>query len=207
MREVITKVYNFEELSDAAKEYAIKAHRYDFVDGWSDANWKSVKAIANACGLDIITNSCNDTGFSNYELQEDVNNYNDIIVLHGSRAMAYIYNNWIMPNMKGKYYATPGKWINGAYTYTHTHSKCTVEFSCPFTGYYMDDCLIDAYKKFCKCVRINSCFDIGDFIDILSERVNECLQNDYDCSISDENVAELLTANSYEFYKNGSDYL
>ena len=206
MREAITKVYNFNELSDEAKEKAIETHRFDFVDEWSAENWESVKAIANACGLNIITNIYNDTGFANFELQEDADNYNDIIVLHGSRAMAYIYNNWIMPNMKGKYYATPGKWINGAYTYTHTRSKCTLEFSCPFTGYYMDDCLIIAYKKFCECVRINPLFDIGDFVDILSECVSECLQNDYNYSISDEHMAELLAANDYEFLENGVDY-
>ena len=127
-------------------------------------------------------------------------------MLRGRRAIAYIYNNWIKPNMNGKYYATPGKWINGVYTYTHTHSKCTFEFSCPFTGYCMDDCLIIAYKKFCECVRINPLFDIGDFVDIISECMSECLQNDYDYSISDEYVAELLASNSYEFDENGNKY-
>ena len=205
MRKIMKRIYTFDELSDVAKERAIDTHRYDFVDGWCAENWESVKAIANACNLDIITNNYSDTGFANFEL-ENVNNYNDIIVLRGRRAIAYIYNNWINPNMKGKYYATPGKWINGAYTYTHTYSKCTFEFSCPFTGYYIDDCLIDAYKKFCECVRINPLSGIGDFIDIISECVSECLQNDYNCSISDEYVAELLTANSYEFLENGVDY-
>ena len=204
MREVITKVCNFEELSDEAKEKAIETHRYDFVNGWSDENWKSVKAIANACGLNIITTICN-TGFANFEL-ENVNNYNDIIVLRGRRAVAYIYNNWINPNMNGKYYATPGKWIDGVYTYTHTRSKCTLEFSCPFTGYYMDDCLIIAYKKFCECVRIDPLLNVGDFVNVLSECVSEFLQNDYNYSISDENIAELLTANTYEFLENGVDY-
>lgn len=200
------KLYTFDELSKDAKEYAIESHRYDFVDVWGEENWESIKAIANACGLDIITHSYNDTGFANFELQDDVDNYNDIIVLRGRRAIAYIYNNWIEPNEKGKYYATPGKWINGAYTYTHTHSKCMFEFSCPFTGYCMDDCLIIAYKKFCECVRAKPCLDIADFVDILSECVSEWLQADFDYSISDEYVAELLTANSYEFDENGNKY-
>lgn len=207
MREVITEVYNFNELSDEAKEKAIEAHRFDFCDAWSLENWNSVQAIAKACSLEIMRDNYNDTSFWRFVLESSgYNNYYDIAALHGSRAMAYIYNNWIMPNMKGKYYATPGEWINGAYTYTHTHSKCTFEFSCPFTGYGMDDCLIDAYKKFCECVRINPLFDIGDFINILSECVSECLQNDYDYSISDECIAELLTANGYEFLENGVDY-
>lgn len=201
MYEVITEVYNFDELSDEAKEKAIEAHRFDFCDTWSWGNWESIRAIARACSLEVVSNNYNDTGFSCFVL--DVSDY---AALHGSRAMAYIYNNWIMPNMKGKYYATPGEWINGAYTYTHTHSKCTFEFSCPFTGCCMDDCLINAYKKFCECVRINPLSDIGDFIDILSECVSECLQNDYDYSISDECIAESLKANSYEFYKDGVDY-
>ena len=202
MRKIITKVYNFNELSEEAKEKAIETHRYDFVNGWSDENWASIQAIAKACSLEVVSNNYNDTGFSHFVLE--VNDYN--ATLHGSRAMAYIYNNWIMPNMNGKYYATPGKWINGVYTYTHTRSKCALEFSCPFTGYYMDDCLIIAYKKFCECVRINPLFGIGDFVGVLSECVSEFLQNDYNYSISDENIAELLTANNYEFLENGVDY-
>lgn len=206
MREVITEVYNFEELSDEAREKAIDTHRYDFVDAWSDENWESVKAIANACDMDIISDSYNATGFANFELQDAIDNYNDVIVLSGSRAIAYIYNNWIKPNIKGKYYVTKGKWIDGVFTCIHTYSKCTFEFSCPFTGYYTDDCLVNAYKKFCECVRINPLFNIGDFVDVLSECVSECLQADYDYSISDENIAELLTANGYEFLENGVDY-
>ena len=205
MREVITEVYNFNELSDEAKEKAIEAHRFDFCDTWSLENWNSVRAIAEACSLEIMCDNYNDTGFWRFRLG-NIDNYLDINMLGGVRAMSYIYNNWIMPNMKGKYYATPGKWVNGAYTYTHTHSKCTFEFSCPFTGYGMDDCLIDAYKKFCECVRINPLFNIDNFIDVLSECVNEYLQNDYDYSISDECIAGSLTANGYEFLENGVDY-
>ena len=207
MREMITKVYNFNELSDEAKEKAIEAHRYDFVNGWSDENWASIQAIAKACSLEVVSNNYNDTGFSRFVLEvNDYNNYYDIAALRGRRAVAYIYNNWIKPNINGKYYATPGKWINGVYTYTHTRSKCTFEFSCPFTGYCVDDCLIHAYKKFCEYVRINPLFDVGDFVDVLSECVSEFLQNDYNYSISDENIAELLTANNYEFLENGVDY-
>ena len=73
--------------------------------------------------------------------------------------------------------------------------------------YSDDDCLIHAYKKFCECVRINPLFDIGNFVDVLSECVSEFLQNDYNYSISDENIAELLTANNYEFWENGVDYI
>lgn len=204
MREI--KVYTFDELSEDAKECAVEAHRYDFVNDWHWENWKSIQAIANACGLDAIPNGYNDTGFAEFELLADVNNYDDVIVLSGSRAIAYIYNNWIKPNTKGKYYATKGKWIDGVFSYVHTHSKCMFEFSCPFTGYYVDDCLISAYKKFCECVRAKPCLDIADFVDILSECVSECLQADYDYSISDEYVAELLTANSYEFDENGNRY-
>lgn len=204
MREI--KLYTFDELSKDAKEYAIESHRYDFVSDWSIDKWNSIKAIANACNMSIITSNYNDTGFANFELLDAIDNYNDVIVLSGSRAIAYVYNNWIKPNIKGKYYVTKGEWINGVFTYMHKHSKCTFEFSCPLTGYYVDDCLIIAYKKFCECVRAKPCLDIADFVNILSECVSECLQADYDYSISDEYVAELLTANSYEFDENGNKY-
>ena len=207
MREMITKVYNFNELSDEAKEKAIETHRYDFCDALSGENWESIRAIAKACSLEVVSNNYNGTGFSHFVLESsDYNNYYDIVALHGSRAVAYIYNNWIRPNMNGKYYATPGKWIDGVYTYTHTRSKCTLEFSCPFTGYYIDDCLIIAYKKFCECVRINPLFNVGDFVGVLSECVSEFLQNDYNYSISDENIASMLDCNDYEFLENGVDY-
>ena len=66
MREMITKVYNFNELSDEAKEKAIEAHRFDFCDAWSWENWASIRTIAKTCFLEVVSNNYNDTGFSRF---------------------------------------------------------------------------------------------------------------------------------------------
>ena len=206
MRNVSVDVYNFNELSDEAKEKAIETHRFDFVDEWSAENWESVKAIANACGLNIITNIYNDTGFANFELQEDADNYNDIIVLHGSRAMAYIYNNWIMPNMNGKYYSALVSRNERELVYKKRYSKCTFVFECPFTGYGLDNCIPEAYNEFCELIRKNTIeANIIEFIEILSQHVQKWLQSDYDNAISDENVASMLDCDGYEFFIDGRD--
>ena len=201
MREVITKVYNFNELSDDAKKKAIKAHRFDFCDAWSWENWESIRAIAKACSLEVVSNNYNDTGFSRFVLEvSDYNNYYDIATLHGSRAMAYICNNWIMPNMAGKYYSALVS-RNKREVYKKRYSKCT------FTGYGLDDCITEAYNEFCELVRKKPRdANVAMFIDILSQHVQKWLQSDYDNAISDENIASMLDCNGYEFLENGVDY-
>ena len=173
MREVITKVYNFNELSDEAKEKAIEAHRFDFCDAWSQENWQSIQAIAKACSFKVVSNNYNDTGFSRFELEvNDYNNYYDIAALHGSRAMAYIYNNWIMPNMRGKYYSALVSRNKRELVYKKRYSKCTFVFECPFTGYGLDNCITEAYNEFCELIRKNTIeANIIEFIEILSQHV------------------------------------
>ena len=204
MRE--TKVYNFNELSDEAKEKAVAAHRFDFCDAWSRENWASIQAIAKACSLEVVSNNYNDTGFSRFVLEvNDYNNHYAIAGLHGSRAMAYIYNNWIMPNMRGKYYSALVS-RNEREVYKKRYSKCTFVFECPFTGYGLDNCIPEAYNEFCELIRKNTEANIIEFIGILSQHVQKWLQSDYDNAINAENVASMLDCNGYEFFENGVDY-
>lgn len=206
MREVITEVYNFNELSDEAKEKAIEAHRFDFCDTWSWENWESIQAIAKACSLEIMRDNYNDTGFQRFHLG-NIDNYLDINMLGGVRAMSYIYNNWIMPNMKGKYYSALVSRNERELVYKKRYSKCTRVFECPFTGYGLDDCLFEAYNEFCELVRKKPrSANVVMFIGILSQHVQKWLQSDYDNAISDENVASMLDCNDYEFLESGVDY-
>ena len=205
MREVITKVYNFNELSDEAKEKAIKAHRFDFCDAWNWENWASIRAIAKACSLEIMCDDYNDTGFWRFRLG-NIDNYLDINMLGGVRAMSYIYNNWIMPNMNGKYYSALVSRNERELVYRKRYSKCTFVFDCPFTGYGLDNCIPEAYNEFCELVRKTPRnANVATFIDILSQHVQKWLQNDYDNAISDENIASMLDCNDYEFFIDGRD--
>ena len=62
-------------------------------------------------------------------------------------------------------------------------------------------------NEFCELIRKNTIeANIIEFIEILSQHVQKWLQSDYNFAISDENIAELLTANNYEFLENGVDY-
>ena len=206
MRKIITKVYNFNELSDEAKEKAIEAHRYDFVNGWSDENWASIQAIAKACSLEIMCDNYNDTGFWRFYLG-NIDNYLDINMLGGVRAMSYIYNNWIAPNMKGKFYSALVSRDERELVYKKRYSKCTFVFECPFTGCGLDNCLFEAYNEFCELVRKKPrSANVVMFIDILSQHVQKWLQSDYNFAISDENIASMLDCNGYEFLENGVDY-
>ena len=203
---MITKVYNFNELSDEAKEKAIETHRYDFVNGWSDENWASIQAIAKACSLEIMCDNYNDTGFWRFYLG-NIDNYLNINMLGGVRAMSYIYNNWIMPNMKGKYYSALVSRNECELVYKKRYSKCTFVFECPFTGYGLDNCIMEAYNEFCVLIRKKPrSANVVMFIDILSQHVQKWLQSDYNNAISDENIASMLDCGGYEFLENGVDY-
>ena len=121
------------------------------------------------------------------------------------RLARYIWNNYAEHIQKGKYYSTPGKYIDGKYFYKHRYSKATFEMdNCPLTGFCADydilqpvvDCL--EYKRF--------------YIDV-DDLLKDCLTaffNTWDAEIEYQNsfeyFAEMAEINDYDFLENGDIY-
>ena len=146
-------IYNFEELSEKAKKTAIENVRNERTTDqipWAEENTNSIKAIAEAMNCDYDIDSYNHVSMCfNNEYAEE------ILALEGKRAYAYIWNNFIEPNIKSKYIC--GCKINGKLHYKCVskdsisyYSKVTKEFNCPFTGYCADMILWDAWESFKK---------------------------------------------------------
>ena len=131
----------------------------------------------------------------------------DIEDISGIRAWKYVWNNFIEPNLQGKSIA--GAVYDGKLHYNAVggdrtilyHSKATLEFSCPFTGYYMDDALINTWNEHKKDFAGN--YTVADFIDDVAAELSKEWTDDNEDQMSDESVDEMLAVNGYEFTEEG----
>ena len=196
-------LYKFDELSYKAQQKAIEnyAENYD-LSYMLDEEMRSIKAIAATVGVSYELNNNYDY---NINLDFYYGNKPDAeMELAGRRAVAYIWNNFIDPNLKGKYFSTPGKYIDGKYTYKKRYSKCTKVFDCPFTGLYMDDDLYTTFQNFCEEMKSNKNLTVSDFIEMLADRLSSDWNSQIDWLLSEENIKEEIENNELYFYKDGT---
>lgn len=186
------KIYRFGELDELAKDKVRDGWRANSIpfDGWNEETRESIEAISEALN-------------TTYEYGEDYCNLytdnidSDILDLQSVRALAYIENNYIAPNEKGKYYSTAGYTDDaGRYHYKYRRSNCTMEFSCPFTGYYLDGSMDEALKKFKDELRAGNAPTVGDYIGMVEEILSRDLLSDYEYRVSDEYIDEEIAANN-----------
>lgn len=200
MRTIVTIVYTFDELSNEAKENAINHWRdsdHEFVWTWDTIN--SIKAIAKAmnCVSDWYSYDgvTYDVSFCSHET-EDIEN------LSGKRAWAYIWNNYLFPTRKYKtYWKDRMIHCDGTKNWKRTSKISYGWDDCPFTGYCADCCFIEAWREWKK--RFNKYSTVGDFIELVAEKLGEEWTNDNEYQMSDEYISEVLTINDYEFTEEG----
>ncbi len=187
--------YSFSELSEDAKQEAIKSYHYiDAGYHWYDEWINSLKKFCDVTGINLI----------NYNFQRGGITYNyylnniDLTDLKGLRLRAWLINNWLPKFEKGKFII---KFI-GANLKSY-HSKCQTEISCPLTGYCGDMSLIEPILEF-----INKPNDSN-----LEDVINECMSRfqkefcaDMEYQDSDKYVSEHIEANEYEFLESGKIY-
>lgn len=196
-------LYEFNELSISAQQKAIEEYynNYDLNDNLYD-ELKSIENIADVIGCTFELNS-----YYSYEINLDFyygNKPASETELAGRRAVAFIWNNYIDPNLKGKYYSTDGKYVNGKYTYKERYSNCTKEFSCPFTGLYMDDDLYITFQKFCDEMKSNNNLKVSDFIEMLADQLSSDWNAQVDWLLSEDHIKEEIEVNEMYFYSDGT---
>ena len=203
MRIVETKVYNFRELSEIAKERAREDHRCNMELSWQEENAASVEAIASAMNCTAEYSS-----YDGISYDVTLTSNDDIEDISGIRAWKYVWNNFIEPNLEGK--AICGAVRNGKLNYRMAggertllyHSKATLQFSMPFTGYYMDDALWMAWNQHRKDFAGN--YTVEDFIDDVAVELSRDWTGDNENQMSDEAIDEELSINNYEFTEEGA---
>lgn len=196
-------LYTFDELSETAKENAISLYRSEQdLNYMLDEEYESIKNIADAIGCTFELNS-----YCDYEINLDFyygNKPDSEMELAGRRAVAFIWNNYINPNLKGKYYSTGGKYINGKYTYKNRYSNCIKEFNCPFTGLYMDNDLYITFQKFCDEMKSNNNLKVSDFIEMLADQLSSDWNAQVDWLLSEDHIKEEIEVNEMYFYSDGT---
>ena len=197
-------IYNFEELSVEAKKNAIENVRNDYAGNqipWADENTDSIKAIAGAmnCGYDIDS-------YNHVAMYFDNEYAEEILNLEGKRAYAYIWNNFIEPNIKPKYIC--GCKINDKLHYKCVgkdsisyYSKVTKGFDCPFTGYCADMLLWDAWESFKKDFTKDT--SVVNFISEVEYTIGRFLDDEDDYYYSDDYIKDIIEGDGLEFTEEG----
>jgi len=169
------KVYKFNELEDEAKDKVLNHFRSCDLHCWTDENMDSLKAYADFMGFKIGSYNLGDSqGYVNVIFpSEDI----DIMKLKGVRLWKYIIASWDLQPLD---------------VFIKT---------CPFTGYCMDETLLDNLRDFLKKPDTSSTFKsiCNDAIDAF---INEYAK-EVEYAYSDEALIEVIEVNDYDFTVDG----
>ena len=195
MRVVTINLYAIDELSKTAQRKAIYKYRpTENLDEEEDMN--SIGEICKAIHCDYATDY-------NGHIALCYNDDDEAMFLSGVRAYAYVWNNYIEPNLKGKYIS------NGWCDKRHRcyYSKVTKEFNCPFTGYCTDMLLWDAWNYWKDEVRkFNTEQTVAGFICRVQYVIEDYLEKQRDYFLSDEFAMEYLLDMGEVFTERGERY-
>ena len=176
-------VYKFNELSDAAQYNVYANSNADFSDCCADEYRETLKVFEKTFDIRILDYSVD--GYSNSFRYAMINDAPD---LEGVRLAKYVWNNYARYITKGKYYSTPGKMVNGRYTYKHRYSKIILEMeNCPLTGVCYDCAIL---QPIIDCLHYKKLFSSYD------ELIKECLTAFFDAW-----EEEVCYNNSFEYFK------
>ena len=209
MKTIEVKIYSFDELSEEAKEKAINKWRDSGNEDefyTMDAN-KSFEKFADLFSIDWRNIDYCEPYRNDYHVKMDDN----ILYLSGQRLATYIWNNYKRDIFKGKYYSLWSKKDITYKYYPEGHAVLKTRYShifldncCVLTGVCYDDDLLKPIYEFLDNPKDNVDFEtlLNDCIYSLCHSV--CSEIEY--QNSDEQIAETIRANEYEFTENGEMY-
>lgn len=211
MRQQVINVYQFNELSDSAKENAINWYRNAGEYAWTEEWIDSLYAFADAIDITIDDYSVSPYAYSEVHWSHAVSydfDPDDLDDMKGLRLRTWLINNYLPEFEKPKYIY--GMKRNGkmekviGINSKHYYSKLQTEISCPFTGFVGDHSLIDPILKFIN--EPNDYESLDDIIDNCMSNFIKEWQKDMEYQDSDEYIIENIEANEYEFNDDGSIY-
>lgn len=141
MKEIVLKLYEFDELSKDSQERIIERERWNIMDCCMEAYGADYISTMKSFGDLTNTEAYGwEVGYTRYDFRFKFK-YNDPIYCHptdydkdiypnnlcGKLLFRYINNN-IMPRIiKGRYFSTPCKYVDGKYEYKHKYSRVIKE--------------------------------------------------------------------------------
>ena len=211
MRIIESKVYQFDELTDGAKQKAIEKYRdsnneFDWLV--SEAN-NSFEKFADLFNIDWRQIDYNEPYRNEYSLKFD----EDVLNLSGLRLAKYIWNNYESFLFKGKYYSvTSDKKVNhkrvkstnlkNGKIFNAYYSAIQKENSCVLTGVCYDDDLLQPIYDFLKKPKDN--VDLETLLNDCINSLCHSVSSEIEWRQEDEQIIEEIEANEYEFNEDGS---
>jgi hypothetical protein len=169
--------YLFDELSDQAKESAIEYVRANFHDlySWHDDNVNSLKAFGNHFSLSDPDWEVSTCSYSHASASVS----DDLEELKGVRLWKYLNNSGLL-------------------------SDDLLSGNCPFTGFCMDESLLDPIRAFME--KPDQSLNYQELIDTCLAAWVSAYVADWEYTYTDEAIKETIEANEYEFTENGNFY-
>ena len=205
MKTKTIEIYQFDELSEQAKENAREWWRSGERDfAWSDEWMDSAKKGLEAFGAELKNWSidCLNINASSWT----VKNHNDSNAdeLTGVRLRTWLINNYWSNFFERKPY---GKYAKnektGKWAYPRRSKVLFVETSCPFTGYCGDENFMDVFREFVKKPNNRN---FQDLLEEATEATFRAMEQDCEFQQTDEYIDDILTINDYEFEEDGTKY-
>lgn len=187
MKTKVINLYSFSELSEEAKERAIEHYRYSERDYFFDDEIESIIKGLDFFGFKTMDYSVDYSSAARSSFSITNTNEFDEDNLIGVRLWKWL------KNQKGSIIPAYGE----KYKY-----KDVYESSCPFTGYYMDEVLLDTFRNFLKSP--NSRKSLNDLIEEAIEACLYAIQQDYEYQNTDEYIKEELENMGEVFNEDGS---
>jgi len=207
-RTIRTKVYQFNELNETAKQKAINYYRDNSVDTsfiYDDA-YKTVKQFHDIFGTKEGRNSWLDVNTDSID--------DNICELKGLRLQKYIWNNFKTSLYKGKYFSLWSK-TEKSYKYypegypvlKSRHSKVILDNSCVLTGVCYDDSLLqpvyDFLERYQQKADYYSYMDFTTLMNDCFESLEKDVKSEEESQYDDDVITENIVNNEYEFTADG----
>lgn len=191
MREIITKVYKFEELSDEAKEKARAWWCKDETFDWLiDEGADSLKGLFKAAGIRLTEWSLGAYRRDAY-VSFDMGNAGE---LKGKRAIAWLENNLFGP-LRLTRSDLLKTWREHGQTFGY---RVGMVKPCPFTGVCYDDDLLIAVQNHAKNGET-----LSDAFKMAAEDLARTIEKEIEARQEDDAVDEMIIANENEFTEDG----
>lgn len=204
MRQQTINIYKFNELSEKAQRHAWE-NGPDFSDHHSDEYRETLAAFEKVFDIKVYDYCVGDWSHGTYFRYVKAGAATEAPENRPIRLATYIWNNYADQIKKGRYYSTPGRYVDGKYTYKYRHSNVTFEMdNCPLTGVCMD---CDILAPILDCLRYKRFYNsIDDLYDDCLTAFFQAWEAEIEYCQSFEYFAEMCEINDYEFLETGEMY-
>ena len=215
MKEIKATIYKFEELADNVKKKIIERERFNVMDDCMESYGDDYESTLTAL-QDAVHCKARDwqVDYCDYRYRLKFGNHPMFDYMSADEICGkylFRYVNSIIDNFfKGKYYSTPGCYVDGKYHYRYRHSRVLLDDdACPLTGMGYECSFENVLMKYYRTwTSYPASYSLRDLMHDCFDAFFKDWYDEYQYWASDEGVIEQLSNSSqYEdeiFFEDGS---